>query len=110
MPETMDRPFWWDAAEPQAAEYESLPDIIDVAIIGGGYTGMGAAIPLARAGRQVAGIEREPQRRHHQRQSALVVFGTCLKIRHGQSQGVLRRGRDRTSGPVRLHRSRKTGL
>jgi len=59
MPETMDRPFWWDAAGPQPAEYESLPKTIDVAIIGGGYTGMGAALPLARAGRQVAVIERD---------------------------------------------------
>lgn len=34
-----------------------LPDKIDIAIIGGGYTGLATAIHLARAGRQVAVFE-----------------------------------------------------
>ena len=52
------KPYWWEAAEPEAADAGPLPSKTDVVIVGGGYTGMGAAIPLARAGRQVVVLER----------------------------------------------------
>ena len=46
-------PYWWQAAPPQDFHIEHWPDRADVVIIGGGYTGFGAAIPLARAGLDV---------------------------------------------------------
>jgi hypothetical protein len=55
------QPFWWDGndrrpsldGEPASA----LPQAVDVAIIGGGYTGVSAALTLAKAGRSVAVLD-----------------------------------------------------
>ncbi len=53
------KPYWWEAAEPEPTESGPPPAKVDVAIAGGGYAGLGAAIPLARAGRDVAVLERD---------------------------------------------------
>jgi len=45
-------PFWWDAL-PSVDEELSLPERADVVVIGVGYTGLSAALTLARAGRDV---------------------------------------------------------
>ena len=50
-------PHWWDAARPQSLPEASLPRKIDIAIVGSGYTGLVAALHLARAGRSVAILE-----------------------------------------------------
>ena len=61
-------PYWWDtvtdspSASPQspAEGSNSLPTSrVDVAVIGGGYTGLSAARHLARAGASVVLLERE---------------------------------------------------
>jgi len=52
-------PYWWQAAPPQDFHIDSWPERADVVIIGGGYTGFGAAIPLARAGLDVVILERD---------------------------------------------------
>lgn len=44
-------PFWWEAARPAPPPApEPLPAEAEVAIIGGGYTGLSAALTLGRAG------------------------------------------------------------
>jgi len=50
-------PYWWDAAPREARIDLALPKACDVAIIGGGYTGLSAALTLARAGRSVVVFE-----------------------------------------------------
>lgn len=52
-------PYWWDAARPEAAEAAEIPAKAEVAIIGAGFTGLNAALVLARAGKQVAVFEAE---------------------------------------------------
>jgi glycine/D-amino acid oxidase-like deaminating enzyme len=52
-------PYWWDAAPPVARPPEAIPRKADVVIVGGGYTGLRAALTLSRAGRQVVVLERE---------------------------------------------------
>ncbi|MGY9063239.1 MAG: NAD(P)/FAD-dependent oxidoreductase, partial [Rhodospirillales bacterium] len=52
-------PYWWEEAEPQAADNGSPPEKADIIVVGGGFAGMGAAIPLARAGRSVVVLERD---------------------------------------------------
>ncbi len=47
------RPLWWEAAPPLAIPSAPLPAQADVVIVGSGYTGLTAALPLLRAGRQV---------------------------------------------------------
>ncbi|WP_019015054.1 NAD(P)/FAD-dependent oxidoreductase [Elioraea tepidiphila] len=54
------RPWWWEAAEPVAAPPVDLPGEAEVAIIGGGYTGLSAALTLARLGHQPVVLDMEP--------------------------------------------------
>ncbi len=52
-------PFWWDAARPEPTHL-ALPDALsDVLIIGGGYTGLSAALTLAKRGQSVTVLEAE---------------------------------------------------
>ena len=50
-------PFWWeDSPRPNADEIE-LPQKTDIAVIGGGYSGLSAALVLARGGATVTVFE-----------------------------------------------------
>ena len=51
-------PYWWDAAPPTMLPRVSVPGKCDVAIVGAGYTGLSAALTLARAGRSVHVFDR----------------------------------------------------
>ena len=46
-------PIWWEDAPPVSVAPQPVAPSCDVAIVGAGYTGLSAAITLARAGRQV---------------------------------------------------------
>jgi glycine/D-amino acid oxidase-like deaminating enzyme len=46
-------PYWWEQAPPQSCESVEIPTSVDVAVIGGGYTGLCAALVLARGGASV---------------------------------------------------------
>ncbi len=50
-------PYWWEAAPPDDEGDVPPPESVDVAIIGSGYTGMSAALELARNGVAVAILE-----------------------------------------------------
>jgi glycine/D-amino acid oxidase-like deaminating enzyme len=56
-PDFKPQPHWWDAAAPHPLPEADLPEKVDVAIIGAGYTGLVAALHLARGGRKVAVLE-----------------------------------------------------
>lgn len=45
-------PYWWDAAPPATRE-GPLPSRVDALIVGSGFTGLSAALTLARSGRKV---------------------------------------------------------
>lgn len=53
-----DTPFWWDGAPP-APDGGPPPSRTGTAIVGGSYTGLSAALTLARAGREVTVFEAE---------------------------------------------------
>jgi NADPH-dependent 2,4-dienoyl-CoA reductase/sulfur reductase-like enzyme len=45
--------YWWQAAPLTELPQKPVAPASDVVIVGAGYTGLGAAITLARAGRSV---------------------------------------------------------
>ena len=54
------QPVWWADAPPEPAHEQALPERVDVAVIGGGYCGLSAALTLARAGTRVVALETGP--------------------------------------------------
>lgn len=52
------QPYWWDRAEPVPLS-QPFPRAVDVAIVGSGYTGLSAALTLARAGRSVLVLDKD---------------------------------------------------
>lgn len=55
--DTKNFPYWWkDAPRPTATTHEQLKHV-DVAVVGAGYTGLNAALVLARAGLSVTVFE-----------------------------------------------------
>lgn len=57
--DAVDTPYWWDAAMPAATPAGTIPERTEVAVIGGGFTGLNAALTLAKAGKQVTVFEAE---------------------------------------------------
>lgn len=57
--EAVDTPYWWEAAKPAPIAGPDIPAQTEIAVIGGGFTGLNAALTLARAGRQVTVFEAE---------------------------------------------------
>ena len=52
-------PYWWDRTPRPALPSTDVPGSVDVAIIGSGYTGLNAAIAVARGGRSVLVFDAE---------------------------------------------------
>lgn len=57
--DAVDSPYWWDAARPAAEAGAGLPARSEVTIIGAGFTGLNAALTLARAGKEVTVLDAE---------------------------------------------------
>ncbi len=52
-----DTPYWWEAAPVKPLPQQPLAKMVDVAIVGAGYTGLSAGLVLAREGRSVAAFD-----------------------------------------------------
>jgi glycine/D-amino acid oxidase-like deaminating enzyme len=91
-------PWWWRAAPPSADAGPPPPGRADVAIVGSGITGLVAAIELARSGRHVVVLDRDPPGLGASTRNAGYV-GRSLK--HGIGEIAERDGLERA---VRVYR------
>lgn len=55
-----DRPYWWEAMPKDVPPEASLPNQVDVVVVGSGFTGLSAALTLLRRGRSVAVLDAGP--------------------------------------------------
>lgn len=80
-PDFKTTPYWWDEAPLSEARAPALPGKTDVAVIGSGYTGLSAALTLARAGRAVHVFEAErPGHGASTRNAGFVPRGLYIKL------------------------------
>ena len=53
-----EEPWWWHAApRPAQSSVDNFPDRADVVVVGSGFTGLSAALTLAKAGREVVVLD-----------------------------------------------------
>ena len=57
-PKFVARPYWWEAYEPTAGALVDVPKEARVAIVGGGYAGLAAALEFAKHGVEAVVLER----------------------------------------------------
>ncbi len=92
------QPYWWDETPPPVIETGAatapLPERIDVAVIGAGYTGLNAAIAAARAGASVLVLDAEAAgfgcstRNGGQISTSVKPDFSLLARRHGRDRAV----------------------
>jgi len=52
-------PYWWETTPRPLLDASRVPETVDVAIIGSGYTGLNAALQIARGGRSTLVVDAE---------------------------------------------------
>lgn len=88
-------PYWWDDCAFSALPVVPLVPRCDVAIVGGGYAGLSAAIELARAGRSVQLFDRQPIGQAASSRNGGMASGS---IRPSRKQLIRRFGQARADG------------
>ncbi|HEY9568494.1 MAG TPA: FAD-dependent oxidoreductase, partial [Thalassobaculum sp.] len=58
-PEFKTTPYWWERTPRPQLDRPALPKTVDVAVIGSGYTGLCAALEVARGGRSTLVLDAE---------------------------------------------------
>lgn len=59
-PDLKTTPYWWDHAAPVSDTMVELPAQVDAVIVGGGYTGLNAALTLREGGASVLVLDAQP--------------------------------------------------
>ena len=92
-PDYKQEPYWWEAARPGTKFAVDLPKEMEIFIIGSGYSGLSAALELAREGRDVCVVD-------------ALAFGEAASSRNGGgvSAGV-NIGKGISGGPGQANRS-----
>ena len=85
-------PIWWEDAPPVSIAPKPVASSCDVAIVGAGYTGLSAAITLARAGREVQVFDKMRAGEGASSRNGGIASGN---LRPSLSQMIRRFGRER---------------
>jgi glycine/D-amino acid oxidase-like deaminating enzyme len=88
-------PYWWDDCAFAPLPVRPVGPRCDVAIVGGGYAGLSAAIELARAGRSVQLFDRLPIGQAASSRNGGMASGS---IRPGRKELIRRFGEARANG------------
>ncbi|MDV4179268.1 FAD-binding oxidoreductase [Rhizobium brockwellii] len=88
-------PYWWDDCDFPSLPVRPVSLACDVAIVGGGYTGLSAAIELARAGRHVQLFDRQPLGKAASSRNGGMASGS---IRPSRKELIKRFGEARANG------------
>jgi glycine/D-amino acid oxidase-like deaminating enzyme len=83
-----DTPYWWQAAPPEDASAQLLPDEVDVAIVGSGYTGLCSALELADGGATCVVLDAGPLGTGASTRSGGMVTGGQKFVVSGAVRGV----------------------
>ena len=81
-------PYWWEAAPPEDASAQPLPDEVDVAIVGSGYTGLCSALELAEGGASCVVLDAGPLGAGASTRSGAMVTGGQKFVVSGAMRGV----------------------
>jgi len=92
------QPYWWDAAPPQTLARVPVAARCDVVIVGGGYTGLSAALTLARGGRSVQVFDRMRPGEGASTRNGGIASGN---LRPGLKELTRKFGAERASGILR---------
>lgn len=85
-------PFWWEHAPPATLPQVPVQTKCDVVIVGAGYTGLSAALTLARAGRSVQVFDRQRPGEGASTRNGGIASGN---LRPSYRQMIAKFGRDR---------------
>jgi glycine/D-amino acid oxidase-like deaminating enzyme len=88
-------PYWWDDCIFASLPVREVDKTCDVAIVGGGYTGLSAAIELTRAGQHVQLFDRKALGQAASSRNGGMASGS---IRPGRRELIKRFGEDRANG------------
>ncbi|MEZ5816054.1 MAG: FAD-binding oxidoreductase [Hyphomicrobiaceae bacterium] len=100
-------PYWWEAAPPAHLGRVDVASRSDVVIVGAGYTGLSAAITLARAGRSVQVFDRMRPGEGASTRNGGIASGN---LRHSFAEHERRFGRERAEGIERESRLAREDL
>jgi gamma-glutamylputrescine oxidase len=87
-PDFKNTPYWWEAAPPEDASSQPLPDDVDVAIIGSGYAGLCSALELAEGGAGCVVLDGGPLGAGASTRSGAMVTGGQKFVVSGAVRGV----------------------
>lgn len=88
-------PYWWENCIFPSLPVRDVDKSCDVAIVGGGYTGLAAAIELARSGQHVQLFDRQALGQGASSRNGGMASGS---IRPGRKDLIRRFGEDRANG------------
>lgn len=87
-------PYWWVAAPLEPTQHKPVDARSDVVIVGAGYTGLAAAITLARAGRSVQVFDKQKPGEGASSRNGGITSGN---LRHGHAEMSKRFGEERAT-------------